>query len=109
MQTTHDAVELVASSGCEIGENPLWHRDMVKLFFVDIPAGTVYAYDPARQDCSVFNRTRTTGGFTLQQDGSLLLFQDGRIATLALGGTLGQGASNQCPRNERFNNVIADP
>jgi D-xylono/L-arabinono-1,4-lactonase len=109
MQSTHDDVELVSSTGCEIGENPLWHRDMAKLFFVDIPAGTVYTYDPARRDCSVFKRTRITGGFTMQQDGSLLLFQDGRIATLALDGSLCQVASDQCPGNERFNDVIADP
>src|ERR1700687_5792391 len=109
MQSTHDAVELVASPGCEIGENPRWHREMSKLFFVDIPAGTVHTYDPARRDCSVFNRTRITGGFTLQQDGSLLLFQDGRIATVALDGTLRQVASDQCPGNDRFNDVIADP
>lgn len=109
MQTPHDTVELVASSGCEIGENPLWHRDMARLFFVDITAGTIHTYDPARQDCSILKRTRITGGFTLQQDGSLLLFQDGRIATLRLDGTLRQVASDQCPSNERFNDVIADP
>jgi D-xylono/L-arabinono-1,4-lactonase len=109
MQTPHDTVELVASSGCEIGENPLWHRDMARLFFVDIPAGTIHTYDPAKQDCSILRRTRITGGFTLQQDGSLLLFQDGRIATLRLDGTLRQVASDQCPSNERFNDVIADP
>ena len=76
MQSTYETVELVASPGCEIGENPLWHREMAKLFFLDIPAGTIYAYDPARKDCNVVCRTRITGGFTLQQDGSLLLFQD---------------------------------
>jgi D-xylono/L-arabinono-1,4-lactonase len=109
MQSTHDAVELVASPDCEIGENPLWHRDIAKLFFVDIPTGTFYTYHPARRDCSIFHRTRVTGGFTLQQDGSLLLFQDGRIATLRLDGTLRQVASDQCPGNDRFNDVIADP
>jgi D-xylonolactonase len=82
---------------------------MAKLFFVDIPRGTVYTYDPARRDCRVFNRTHVTGGFTLQQDGSLLLFQDGRIASLALDGTLRQVAGDQCPANQRFNDVIADP
>jgi sugar lactone lactonase YvrE len=109
MQSAHDDVALIASPGCEIGENPLWHREMGKLFFVDIPSGKVYTYDPLRRDCRVFNRTRVTGGFTLQQDGSLLLFQDGRIATLALDGSLRQVASDQCLGNERFNDVIADP
>src|SRR5438034_12876 len=50
MQSTHDTLELISSPGCEIGENPLWHWDMAKLFFVDIPAGTVYVYDPATHD-----------------------------------------------------------
>jgi sugar lactone lactonase YvrE len=109
MQTKNDAVELVAPLNCEIGENPLWHRDMTRLFFVDIPPGKIYAYDPAEADCRVLGQTRITGGFTIQQDGSLLLFQDGRIATLALDGTLRQLASGLCSGKERFNDVIADP
>lgn len=79
------------------------------MFFVDIPAGAVYGYDAAKEGCSVLRRTRVTGGFTLQEDGSLLLFQDGRIAILALDGTLRQVADEQCPGNDRFNDVIADP
>lgn len=109
MHSTHDAVELVASSGCEIGENPLWHRTW------------------RNSSLSTFQRERSTP-MTLQdrvaafsteraspaaspcsRTGSLLLFQDGRIATLALDGTLRQVASDQCPGNERFNDVIADP
>jgi D-xylonolactonase len=109
MGPTHDAVELTASLGSDIGENPLWHRDEQKLFFVDVPPGTIYAYDPAKASCSLFSRTRVTGGFTFQQDGSLLLFQDGPIAILNLDGTLRQVATAKCPGNERFNDVIADP
>jgi D-xylono/L-arabinono-1,4-lactonase len=109
MQTKYDAVELVAPLNCEIGENPLWHRDITRLVFVDIPQGRVYAYDPAKAECTVLGQTRITGGFTIQQDGSLLLFQDGRIATLALDGTLRQVASDLCSGGERFNDVIADP
>jgi len=104
-----DSVELVASLGCEIAENPLWHQAAGRLFFIDIPAGAIYSYDPSAGNCAVLGRTRVTGGFTLQHDGSLLLFQDGGIATLALDGTLREVASNRCPGNERFNNVIADP
>ena len=37
-----ESVELVASLGCEIAENPLWHPDAERLLFIDIPAGTVY-------------------------------------------------------------------
>ena len=104
-----DSVERVARLGCEITENPLWHEEAQKVFFVDIPPGTVYAYDPAKRNCEVIHRTRITGGFTLQEDGSLLLFQDGRIALLQLDGTLRGIAEGKCPGNDRFNDVIADP
>ncbi len=104
-----ESVELVASPGCEIGENPLWHQDAERLFFIDIPGGRIYAYDRLKRNCNVFCQTRVTGGFTLQDDGSLLLFQDGRIASLALDGTVREVASGRCPGNERFNDVIADP
>jgi D-xylonolactonase len=102
-------VELVAELTCETGENPLWHPDENRLFFVDIPSGTIYGYRPAKRTCSPFARTRATGGFTLQQDGSLLLFQDGCIATLAMDGTIREVARDCCPGNDRFNDVIADP
>ena len=102
-------VDLVASLACEVGENPLWHPEAETLFFLDITQGTVYGYHPATQNCSVVVRTRVTGGFTLQRDGSLLLFQDGQIAVLTPDGALREVASGQCPGNDRFNDVIADP
>jgi D-xylono/L-arabinono-1,4-lactonase len=102
-------VDLVAPLACEVGENPLWHSEAETLFFLDITLGTVYAYHPATQNCSVVARTRITGGFTLQRDGSLLLFQDGRIAVLTRNGVLREVASGLCPGNDRFNDVIADP
>jgi D-xylonolactonase len=105
---TIESVECVASLNCEIGENPLWHSDAQRLFFVDIPAGIIYRYDPSKSNCDVFCRTHITGGFTLQEDGSLLLFQEHRIALLTLDGTVREVATGLCPANDRFNDVIAD-
>lgn len=102
-------VELVAALDCETGENPLWCEERRLLLFVDIPRGIMYGYDPAAAKCAVIARTRVTGGFTLQEDGSLLLFQDGRIAVLARDGIVHEVARDACPGNERFNDVIADP
>jgi len=102
-------IDLVAPLNCEVGENPLWHPEAKTLFLLDITAGTVYAYDPAKQNCAVVCRTRITGGFTLHRDGSLLLFQDGRIAVLKTNGDLREVASGLCAGNDRFNDVIADP
>jgi len=102
-------VDLVAPLACEVGENPLWHPEAETLFFLDITLGTVYAYHQATKKCSVAAQTRITGGFTLQRDGSLLLFQDGRIAVLTRDGVLREVATGLCPGNDRFNDVIADP
>ncbi len=103
------SIELVAPLSCDVGENPLWHPEAEALFFLDITAGRVHAYHPAAQNCTVAAQTRITGGFTLQSDGSLLLFQDGRIAVLNRNGMLREVAGGLCPRNDRFNDVIADP
>jgi D-xylono/L-arabinono-1,4-lactonase len=104
-----ETIECVATLDCEIGENPLWHSTDQKLYFVDISKGIVYSYDDSKNRCDVFCRTRVTGGFTIQEDGSFLLFQDGRLATLALDGTVRERLSGLCPGNQRFNDVIADP
>jgi D-xylono/L-arabinono-1,4-lactonase len=109
MSTPDVAVDLVAPLDCEVGENPLWHPEASTLFFLDITKGAVHAYHPATQKCFVAAHTRITGGFTLQRDGSLLLFQDSRIATLTQDGSLRELASGLCPGNDRFNDVIADP
>lgn len=109
MQIKDYVTELVAPLNCQVGENPLWHAEAATLFFVDILAGTVYAYTPSTGNHRVFCQTRVTGGFTLQEDGSLLLFQDSRICILGLDGTQREVVSGLCPQNERFNDVIADP
>jgi D-xylonolactonase len=108
-ETSNATVDLVAGLSCETGENPLWHPDRQILFFTDIPTGIIYAYSPKTGDCPVFCRTRITGGFSLQDDGSLLLFQDGPISILGMDGRVWQVKGNACPGNERFNDVIADP
>ena len=101
-------VELLAPLDCETGENPLWCERRKKVLFADIPRGVIYEYDPATAKCDVIARTRVTGGFTLQEDGSLLLFQDGPIAVLGTDRVVREVARDACPGNERFNDVIAD-
>jgi len=101
--------ELVAPLNCHTGENPLWCGRRNLLLFVDIPNGTIYGYDPSQARYDVLARTRVTGGFTLQEDGSLLLFQDGRIAQLGVDEAVRELKRDACPGNDRFNDVIADP
>jgi D-xylonolactonase len=100
---------LVGPTECQIGENPLWHPEAGIVFFLDISAGTIFAYTPATGECRPFSRGRVTGGMVLQEDSTLLLFQDGCISVLGLDGVQRGVASGLCPSNERFNDVIADP
>jgi len=68
--------ELIVNHECECGENPLWHPLEKKLYWVDINKrkgyfGTIRPTERARcayEDVPV-------GGFTIQQDGALLLFR----------------------------------
>lgn len=101
--------ELVAATRCEIGEGPLWHPELGLLLFLDIASGTVYVYSPATGAYRVFSQGPATGAMTLQEDGTMLLFQDGRISILNLDGVQREVRSGLCPGNERFNDVIADP
>jgi sugar lactone lactonase YvrE len=109
MPTSHHAPELVAPLSLAVGENPLWHPEAATLYFIDIFGGTVHAYIPATDSYQLVCKTHVTGGFTIQEDGSLLLFQDGRLSLMSLNGSLREVASGLLPDNKRFNDVIADP
>ena len=91
-------------------EGPFWHPIEQRLYWTDIPAGQLFRYDPTTQADEQIYEGEPVGGFTVQSDGSLLLFksrgtierwQDGQITTVI----------PEIPqeRNTRFNDVIADP
>jgi D-xylonolactonase len=103
--------EVVVDLPCETGEGPLWHDSTSTLLWVDIPAGTLYRYDPAGQTNEVvYQRTGSIGGYTIQEDDSLIIFSDdGEISRLRNG-----ELETIIPRidaviGSRFNDVIADP
>jgi D-xylonolactonase len=109
VETADVTPRLAAQIECKIGENPLWHPDAGLVFFLDIAAGKVYAYSPATGECRLFSQGPVTGGMTLQDDGNLLLFQDGRISVLGMDGVQREVRRDCIPENDRFNDVIADP
>lgn len=102
--------ERIADYRCHTGEGPLWHPDEERLYWVDIPNGRLFRYEPTEDDHEECHATDVLGGFTIQDDGSLLLFEDGgRIerwdgtgTTTVVDGIDGEGDS-------RFNDVVADP
>jgi D-xylonolactonase len=104
--------EMVADTRCEVGEGPLWHPNEQAVYWVDIVAGQLFRHDPAtgRHELVYESPGEAIGGFTLQADGALLLFQSrgairrwraGRVETIV--------AEIPEERDGRFNDVIADP
>lgn len=102
---------MIADFACETGEGPLWHAEHECLYWVDIPDGELYKHDPSNGKSQlVFQADRPIGGFTIQENGDLLLFMEGcRIVcfnegktSLVLDGVPGK-------ETNRFNDVIAGP
>ncbi len=103
-------LQVIADYQCHTGEGPLWHPDEKRLYWVDIPQGRMFRYDPATGQHEQIYQGDSIGGFTLQADGALLLFmaqgavriwRDGELTTIL----------DSIPGEEdsRFNDVIADP
>lgn len=100
----------IADYRCHTGEGPLWHPDEERLYWVDIPNGRLFRYDPATGDHEQCYETDVIGGFTIQTDGSLLLFEDGgRIETWHDGTTRTVVDELEAELDSRFNDVIAEP
>ena len=103
-------VELVADYACLTGENPLWHPMEKRLYWLDIPRGRMFRYDPATGKHEQCYEGGQVGGFTVQADGSLLLFGDhGSIRVWREGITRTIVEEIPEERASRFNDVIADP
>jgi D-xylonolactonase len=102
---------MVADYACLTGEGPLWHPVEQRLYWVDIPAGRLFRYDPGSDHSEVFNIGAPVGGFTLQADGALLLFMARGTVRVWRDGRLAETVIPEIPdeRDNRFNDVIADP
>jgi sugar lactone lactonase YvrE len=102
--------ELIANYACETGENPLWHPTERQLYWSDIPAGRLFRYAPSIGKHEECYQGRPVGGFTIQADGSLLLFMDRGTIALWRNGLLTEIVSEiPAEQESRFNDVIADP
>ncbi len=93
-----------------VGEGPLWHPAEKKLYWIDIMTGRIMRYDPASGEHSQFFQGPIVGGFTMQADGSLLLFLEGPAVAELKDGSL-HYLIDDLPEEPgyRFNDVIADP
>lgn len=102
--------ELIADYACLTGEGPLWHPGERRLYWLDIPTGRMFRYDPAAGTHEQCYEGDVVGGFTVQADGTLLLFMARGAVKLWREGQL-TTVIEEIPdeRESRFNDVIADP
>jgi len=103
--------ELIADYACVTGEGPLWHPEEQRLYWVDIPPGKIFRYDPATgQHEQFYQGTEAIGGFTFQDDGALLLFgARGAVSVLRDGAITTVLPEIAEEADGRFNDVIAAP
>ena len=94
----------------EVGEGPLWHPYEKRLYWVDITGGKMFWYEPSTQTHDQFFEGKTIGGFTIQKDGSFLLFmENGSIASLKKNRMEYIVSEIEEERGMRFNDVVTDP
>ena len=102
--------ELIADYRCVTGEGPLWHPLESRLYWADIPEGRLFRYNPYSRVHEQIYDGRIVGGYTIQSDGSLLLFMDrGSIAVLRDSDLEFVVEEMPDELDNRFNDVIADP
>lgn len=103
--------ELLADCQCITGEGPLWHPDEQKVYWLDIPQGRLFRWDPTTGDIQLMLETEPIGGFTIQDDGSLLLCMAKGAVKIWREGQPLLTVIEEIPEevDTRFNDVIADP
>jgi sugar lactone lactonase YvrE len=102
--------EMIADYACACGEGPLWHPDEKRLYWVDIPTGRMFRYSPDTGRHEQCYSGAEVGGFTIQEDGALLLFMAKGAVAVWRDGEM-ETVVEEIPdeRETRFNDVIADP
>ena len=100
---------MVVGRGFRLAENPLWDAQRHRLLWTDIDAGEVFAMDWATRAVASIYSGPKVGGFTVQRDGSLLLFRETDLALLDEAGAVRSILDAPDDRAARFNDCLALP
>ncbi len=104
-------IDIIADYQTACGEGPLWHPDEKRLYWTDIPTGRLFRYDPATGKHEQVYTGAQVGGFTIQENGALLLFMEKGAVKTWRDGQFEKTILEQIDDEvkTRFNDVIADP
>lgn len=102
-------IHIAESGECHLSEGPLWHADRNSIFWTDITAGRIYRIDESSHRMEMIYQGDPVGGFTLQENGGLLLFRLNDIVLLDANGRISLVRKFSDVGMNRFNDVIADP
>ncbi|MDZ4763028.1 MAG: SMP-30/gluconolactonase/LRE family protein [Chloroflexota bacterium] len=103
---------LIADYEAVTGECPAWNPVDGHLYWVDIPRGRLFRWDPISGHHAQMWESggAPLGGLTVQSDGALLLFLSGGAIKRYAGGVVSDViAALPLESNSRFNDAIADP
>jgi D-xylono/L-arabinono-1,4-lactonase len=104
------SVQEIKNTYCKLGENPLWDSQKNVLYWTDIDCGKLYTFDYLNKEIKCIYKGEKVGGFTLQQDGKLLLFRINDIIIYdPISCELIKVYKIKNAKFERFNDVIATP
>ena len=103
-------IECIADTACDCGEGPLWHPAEGCVYWTDIPKGRLFRYNPQTGAHACVMQDRPIGGYTLQADGSLLLFRDRGNVVVWRDGQVVKTIIDEIPEHHktRFNDVYAN-
>ena len=102
--------EVVVDYELKIGECPLWNSEEGMVYWEDIHTGRIFRFDPVSGIHETVYEGNVVGGFTIEEDGALLLFMENGSVKVFRDGSL-TTVVEEIPeeRGTRFNDVIADP
>lgn len=72
-----DTVEVLLEAGALNGESPVWHPILERLFWVDVRAPSLHAFDPATQSDQCWPMPQWVGCQAPSRDGVIVAMRDG--------------------------------